>query len=215
MQVMIEDMESLVEETCAMADLSISMLERSVEAITEEDSSLADSITSDLERIERMDDEIEDAALQILCRFQPTASDARTVAAVLKSITHLERIAKYAANIAVATKYLEDKPSYPPLTLIKPVAEKALGLVRLVVNGFRNSSIDGFDTITERDDSLDASMKNDIQAIVAFINENEGSADVCIYYISVLKFLERVGDHACKMAEKVSYMVTGERATIA
>ena len=57
-------------------------------------------------------------------------------------------------------------------------------------------------------------MRRDLGAIVEFIDTHEGSADVCIYYISVLKFLERVGDHACKMAEKVCFMVTGKRATI-
>ena len=57
-------------------------------------------------------------------------------------------------------------------------------------------------------------MKDDLERIVDFINTHEGSADVCIYYISILKFLERVGDHACKMAEKVCFMVTGRRATI-
>ena len=50
--------------------------------------------------------------------------------------------------------------------------------------------------------------------IVGFINSNENSADVCTYYISILKFLERVGDHACKMAEKINFMVTGMHVVI-
>ncbi len=37
---------------------------------------------------------------------------------------------------------------------------------------------------------------------------------MCIYYISIIKFLERVGDHACKIAEKINFMVTGMRAHI-
>ena len=64
------------------------------------------------------------------------------------------------------------------------------------------------------DDYLDKTMRDDLYAIIEFINKNPGSADPCTYYISVLKFLERVGDHACKMAEKITFMVTGQRATI-
>lgn len=209
-----DDIDAVVAETCEMAKLSTEMLERAIQAVTDGDVDLADSIIADQAKIEKFDDEIEDAAIRILTLYQPTAVDTRTVATILKSITHLERIAKYSTNIATATKYLADKPSYEVVDLIEPVGEMALSLVKRVVTGFENKSIDGFKSIRETDDRLDDAMKEDLERIVDFINTHEGSADVCIYYISILKFLERVGDHACKMAEKVCFMVTGRRATI-
>ena len=209
-----DDIDAVVAETCEMAKLSTEMLERVIQAVTDGDVDLADSIIADQVKIEKFDDKIEDAAIRILTLYQPTAVDTRTVATILKSITHLERIAKYSTNIATATKYLADKPSYEVVDLIEPVGEMALGLVKRVVTGFENKSIDGFKSIRETDDRLDDAMKDDLERIVDFINTHEGSADVCIYYISILKFLERVGDHACKMAEKVCFMVTGRRATI-
>lgn len=209
-----DDIDAVVAETCEMAKLSTEMLERAIQAVTDGDVDLADSIIADQVKIEKFDDKIEDAAIRILTLYQPTAVDTRTVATILKSITHLERIAKYSTNIATATKYLADKPSYEVVDLIEPVGEMALGLVKRVVTGFENKSIDGFMSIRETDDRLDDAMKDDLERIVDFINTHEGSADVCIYYISILKFLERVGDHACKMAEKVCFMVTGRRATI-
>lgn len=209
-----DDIDAVVAETCEMAKLSTEMLERAIQAVTDGDVDLADSIIADQAKIEKFDDEIEDAAIRILTLYQPTAVDTRTVATILKSITHLERIAKYSTNIATATKYLADKPSYEVVDLIEPVGEMALGLVKRVVTGFENRSIDGFKSIRETDDRLDDAMKDDLERIVDFINTHEGSADVCIYYISILKFLERVGDHACKMAEKICFMVTGRRATI-
>ncbi len=209
-----DDIDAVVAETCDMAKLSTDMLERAIQAITDGDVDLADSIIADQAKIEKMDDDIEDAAIRILSLYQPTAGDARTIATVLKSITHLERIAKYSTNIATATKYLADKPVYDVVDLIGPVGDMAMSLVRLVVNGFENRSVEGFDRIEGIDDRLDEAMRRDLGAIVEYIDTHEGSADVCIYYISVLKFLERVGDHACKMAEKVCFMVTGKRATI-
>ena len=209
-----DDIDSVVAETNDMATLAVDMLERAIQAVKDGDVELADTIISDQDKIEKFDDEIEEAAIRILTIYQPTAGDTRTIATVLKSITHLERIAKYSTNIATATKYLADKPTYEVVELIGPAGDLALSLVKRVVNGFKNRSIDGFDKIPELDDRLDEAMKSDLEEIVQFINSHAGSADVCIYYISFLNFLERVGDHACKMAEKVSFMVTGKHATI-
>ena len=36
----------------------------------------------------------------------------------------------------------------------------------------------------------------------------------CTHYIMVARYLERCADHACKIAENVQYMETGERVEI-
>ena len=215
MQRFTEDIDSLVAETCDMANLAADMIDKSVQAIVDENLELADEVIDDFDRLTRYDDEIEEAAIRILTLYQPTAVDSRTVATVMKSITYLERIGKYGVNIAKATKYLSDKPMYEPVNMIAPMGETAVRMVKTVINGFEEKSVDGFDKISEMDDYLDRTMRDDLSKLVEFITANPDSADVCTYYISVLKYLERVGDHACKMAEKVNFMVTGMREHIA
>ena len=215
MQRFTEDIDSLVAETCEMANLAADMIDKSVQAIVDENLELADEVIDDFDRLTRYDDEIEEAAIRILTLYQPTAVDSRTVATVMKSITYLERIGKYGVNIAKATKYLSDKPMYEPVNMIAPMGETAVRMVKTVIKGFEEKSVDGFDKFQEMDDYLDRTMREDLAKLVEFITTNPDSADVCTYYISVLKYLERVGDHACKMAEKVNFMVTGMRAHIA
>ncbi len=215
MQRFTEDIDSLVAETCDMANLAADMIDKSVQAIVDENLELADEVIDDFDRLTRYDDEIEEAAIRILTLYQPTAVDSRTVATVMKSITYLERIGKYGVNIAKATKYLSDKPMYEPVNMIAPMGETAVRMVKTVIKGFEEKSVDGFDKFQEMDDYLDRTMREDLSRLVEFITANPESADVCTYYISVLKYLERVGDHACKMAEKVNFMVTGMRAHIA
>ncbi|TQS79851.1 MAG: hypothetical protein A3205_03485 [Methanomassiliicoccales archaeon Mx-03] len=197
-----------------MGNLACDMIEKSVQAIVDGNVVLADEVIDDFARMDRYDVEIEDAAIRILTLYQPTASDTRTIATILKSITYLERIGKYSYNIATATKYLSEKPMFEPVHLIQPVGEVAVRMVKIVTKAFDEKTVEGLDKISEMDDFLDKTMREDLIKIVDFINENEQSADVCTYYISVIKYLERVGDHACKMAEKVNFMVTGMRARI-
>ncbi len=209
-----DDIQTLVESTVSMGAIATDMIEKSVHAICEGDVDVAEEVMVDFDRVNRYDSEIEEMAIRILTLYQPTAVDTRTVATVLKCITYLERIAKYSRNIAKAAKYLSERPSYEPVETIRSMGETAVRMVKLVTRGFENASIDGFDRIVEMDDYLDRNMREDLNRIVKFINENPESADVCTYYISVLKFIERVGDHACKMAEKITFMVTGMRTTI-
>lgn len=146
--------------------------------------------------------------------YQPTAEDTRTVAAVLKCITYLERIAKYSRNIAIATEYLADKPDVEPMGSIGPMGETAVEMVRLATECFERRTVEGLGRITEMDDYLDGMMKACLSDTVEFMRHHPESADVCTYCISVMKYLERVGDHACKIAEKVTFMVTGEKVRI-
>ena len=214
MQRFLDDIEALVNETVDMGNLASEMIEKSVQAIVDGNIELADEVIDDFARVDRYDNEIEEAAIRILTIYQPTAVDTRTVATIMKSITYLERIGKYSYNIATATKYLSEKPMFEPVHLIQPFGEVAVRMVKLVTKAFEEKSADGLDKISEMDDYLDKTMREDLIKIIDFINENEQSADVCTYYISVIKYLERVGDHACKMAEKVNFMVTGMRARI-
>ena len=214
MQRFLDDIDALVNETVDMGNLACEMIERSVQAIVDGNVELAGEVIDDFARMDRYDVEIEDAAIRILTLYQPTASDTRTIATILKSITYLERIGKYSYNIATATKYLSEKPMFEPVHLIQPVGEVAVRMVKIVTKAFDEKTVEGLDKISEMDDFLDKTMREDLIKIIDFINENEQSADVCTYYISVIKYLERVGDHACKMAEKVNFMVTGMRARI-
>ena len=214
MQRFLEDIDALTNETVEMGNLACEMIEKSVQAIIDGNVDLAEEVIDDFARMDRYDHEIEDAAIRILTIYQPTAVDTRTVATILKSITYLERIGKYSYNIATATKYLSEKPMFEPVHLIQPVGEVAVRMVKIVTKAFDEKTVEGLDKISEMDDYLDKTMREDLIKIIDFINENEQSADVCTYYISVIKYLERVGDHACKMAEKVNFMVTGMRARI-
>ena len=214
MQRFIDDIDALTNETVDMGNLASEMIEKSVQAFVDGNVDLADEVIDDFARIDRLDNEIEEAAIRILTIYQPTASDTRTVATILKSITYLERIGKYSKNIAVATEYLSQRESYPPRDLIAPMGRTVVEMVRIVTKGFEEKSVDGFGSIVEKDDYLDETMRKSLMEIVGFINSNENSADVCTYYISILKFLERVGDHACKMAEKINFMVTGMHVVI-
>jgi phosphate transport system protein len=209
-----EEMTELRRCTMNMASLTASMVERSIDVLLDLDLEGAERMVDDFTKVDRLDRKIEESAIRILTLYQPMASDMRAVATYMKSITYMERIAKYCKNIAVAAQYLKDKPTYDVCECLRPMGDTAAEMVRIVIDGLMNASVDGFDRITDMDNILDDALRHDMKKIIDFITACPESADVCTYYISVMKFIERIGDHACKIAEKVTFMVTGFHAII-
>lgn len=209
-----DEIKCLINRVSEMSRLTAWMMEDSVKALTTGDTALAREVMEAFDRVDRYDREIEEAAVRILTLFQPAAGDLRTAVTVLKCITYLARIAKYSKKLCNAAEYLADKPRYPVFDLLVPMADMSAKMVRLASTGIEERSIEGFDRIVEMDDYLDSHLRTSIDEAVEYVKANPDSADVCIYYITVMKYLERVGDHSCKIAEKVTFMVSGERTRI-
>jgi phosphate transport system protein len=209
-----EDIEKLKTETGNMGMLALSMLEMSLKALREDDGDLAREVITDFNKITQYDIAIEADAIRILSLYQPTAADTRVVSTVLKSITYLERIGKYSKNIAIAALSLDGNMSSGRLEEIDHMSDGAVEMVRLVVTGFIKSSIEGFDNLRKMDDSLDEYRKNAIRDAVCYMKDHPDVIDLYTYYLSITRYLERVGDHACKIGEKVTFMVTGKHIEI-
>ena len=65
-----------------------------------------------------------------------------------------------------------------------------------------------------RDDTIDALRHSIFREGISHMMEDPRSITLCTHYIMVARYLERCADHACKIAENVHYMETGERIEI-
>jgi phosphate transport system protein len=92
------------------------------------------------------------------------------------------------------------------------------GLVNAMIDdgirAFETGSIEMIKDFSRRDDTVDALWHSVFRETLTFMMENPKTITRGTYYIMVARYLERSGDHACKMAENVHYMVTGERIEI-
>lgn len=208
------DMKEMTASITEMGELVAGMLERSVSALVNSDTETAAAVIKDYDRIAHLDSLIEEEALRILILYQPMASDMRFTATALKMITYLERIGKYSKNIAKAAIYLKDRPTTYHMDEVYAMCDIAVEMVRGVVTAFETRNTEKLETYAGLDDRMDRYRRTVIDANVDRMIHDQRSVEACTYYISVAKYLERVGDNACKLAEKVLYMVTGKRIEI-
>lgn len=206
-----DEMNDLVGQMNEMGDLTVSMLSKAVEAFDNRNTELAKTLYNDFARLSRMDSDIEELSLKILALYQPTAVDVRTVATILKAITYLERIGKYSLNIGKAAMKLSPNLPFKKIDQVQNMEKIALEMTQIAVSGFRNKTIEGFDRIRDLEHDLDDLRRAVLSCLVEYLKVHPESAEEYTKYLSVARHLERIGDHACKTAEKVTYMVVGKQ----
>ncbi len=210
------NLEDLKTSVLQMGIFALDMLSNSIIALKEQNTNLAKEIYEQKEILAEMDEKIEEQALKLLTLYQPMGKDIRTIGASLKLITYITRIGRYGKDIAkAALELMEEEPIAKLVTL--PSMEKE---VRKMIQ----DALDAYDTgdlskitpkdLTERDDSVDAQRYTIFRECVTYMMENPRNITRCANYIMIARYLERCGDHACKIAEKVHYMVHGKRVEI-
>jgi phosphate transport system protein len=208
------DMEKLNKEIDGMAELSKGMLKDSVKALIELDEHLAHDVLKRKGPLYKYDDNIEDQALKMLTLYSPMASDLRKIATVFKIITYLNRIGRYGYDIAKITTHLVGQPHVKRLVDIPHMAEIVESMIDDALEAFRTGDLELIKDLAHRDDLVDQLRYTVFRECLTYMMEDPKTITRCADYIMISRYLERCGDHACKIGEKVHFMVTGDRIEI-
>jgi phosphate transport system protein len=208
------ELERLKQDTIAMARLARTMLSDSVNALFLQDCAKAKEVVSNKRPLREMTISLEERAYQLIALYQPMAKDMRVIACILKMITAAERIGRYGKDIANMTKHLQDQPAFAEPLPIQHMAELVTGMIDDAVTSFEGENLDRIKEFPSRDDTVDALWHSIFRETLTFMMEDSTTITRSTYYIMVARYLERSGDHACKMAENIHYMITGERIEI-
>ena len=107
-----EELQRLETQALGALDLVVSMLDKTLDAITHQDIELATLVILDDDQIDGRYLEVHQGILSLLALQQPVASDLRVVAALLHVIKHAERMGDQCVNIA---KLLPISGNEPPV----------------------------------------------------------------------------------------------------
>lgn len=208
------ELNRLRQDTLDMARFARNMLCDSLQVLTAENIEAAKEVASRKKHIREMTIELEERTYQLIALYQPMAKDMRIVACMLKIISSSERIGRYGKDIANMVKHIKGQPEFVQPLPIVHMAGLVNGMIDNCIHAFETDSIDPIKDFSKRDDTVDALWHSVFREILTFMMENPRTITRGTYYIMVARYLERSGDHSCKMAENIHYMVTGERIEI-
>ncbi|MGC1120732.1 MAG: phosphate signaling complex protein PhoU [Candidatus Methanofastidiosia archaeon] len=207
-------LDDMKKEVLEMGFLAKEMLEKSILALKNQDLELAEEVISKKGEIAAMDFNIEKDVLHLVPLYQPMAKDMRTIACILKMITYLTRIGRYGKDIAKIVPELAQEPHICKLVSIPYMAEIVGGMIDDALKAFETEDLSLIADFDERDDDVDALRHSIFRECISYMAEDPKNITRCAHYIMIARYLERCADHACKIAEKIHYMVIGKHIEI-
>jgi phosphate transport system protein len=202
-------------EVLGMGKLALQMLDNSMKALASQDIELAEATETKKYKLLELDAEIEAKALKTIALYQPMAIDLRRLATILKMITYLARLGRYGKDIASAVEELSRKQPYPaPFVNLIHMWDHVKSMVEDALRAFEESDIKHIENFEARDDEIDKMRWSIFRECLSYMMEDPKTITHCAFFMMIARYLERCGDHACKIAEKVHYMVTGEHIEI-
>jgi phosphate transport system protein len=208
------ELKNLKTETLGMAHLGRFMLRTAVDALIRQDRELAATAVARKEEIHLMEVRLEEHCYQLIALNQPMAKDMRVIACTLKVITASLRIGRYGKVIANIARKISDQPHIANLMSIPHMAELVIDMIDDAIEAYDKDTLTLISDFSARDDTIDALRQSIFREAITYMMEDPKSITRCTHYILVARYLERCGDHACKIAENVHYMETGERIEI-
>jgi phosphate transport system protein len=203
-----KSLQELKDEIGRLGGMVEESLDKTFLALQTMDEALARDVIIHDDAIDHAESNIEKKCLSLFALQQPLARDLRMIGSTLKMITDLERIADHAADISELILRLAPKPQAIHPDIFR-MAEKARNMVGRSIDAFINQDMETARAVCRDDDAVDQLFNELVMHIATQIKSGDRSVEQLIDIMFIVKYLERIGDHATNICEWVVYNETG------
>ena len=204
-----QELEQLKGKLLEMSALVEAAVQRSVAAVAQKDRSAAEQVLHDEARINALEMEIDEFAINLLATQQPLAADLRLVVAALKINTDLERMGDLSVSIAQRAVSLLSEPVITPMVDIRHMSSLVESMVRKSLDAFVANDADMARSVLASDDAVDSLRTASYHELVSFMEKDPRNIPQALDLIGITRSLERIADHSTNIAEDVLFLVKG------
>jgi phosphate transport system protein len=182
-------------------------VERSRDALIDNDLSVVKEIASNEKLVNAKELQIDSRCETILALFTPVAVDLRFILSALKININLERIGDIADNIARMVAHT--KPGFDRDLLEKINAKDAfavsLDMYKNLLQAFEKEDTLLARDILIKDEAIDNITDEAVSIAEEYTKNRPESVTQAIPVISIMKMVERIGDHLKNIAEEIIF----------
>ena len=204
----------ITKDVLSMSSLTQNTMRNAVNALVDIDCDLAQEVIDRDPEIDDYELSIEEKCMVLQAEYQPVAIDLRYLHSISNIIIHLERIGDLSVNIARVTKRLAKlKKPY----LDKNIKELLIEMQNLVNSelskasaAFKNRDLKLATKLGKIDDDVDDIQKVIIKKLYSSAPSSQENIKIITNILLTSRYLERIGDHAVSIGERVQYFLTGD-----
>ena len=205
----VEELEQLKTKLLEMSSLVEAAIQRSISAVIQKDRSAAEEVFRNEARINEIEIDIDEFAINLLALKQPMAADLRLIVAALKINTDLERMGDLSVTIAERAMSLMEEPVIKPMIDIPHIAGLVQSMVRKSLDAFVARDADLARSVLASDDAVDSLRTACYHELVSFMEKDPQNIQQALDLLAVTRSLERLADHSTNIAEDVLFLVKG------
>jgi phosphate transport system protein len=204
-----EELQRLQRLIARMGGLAEAQLASAIQAVAERNSEMATATIRGDAKVDDLEQEVDDLAVQILARRQPVAVDLRMILSALKISAELERIADYAANVAKRAVALNQVAPVRPVHAIPRMGQIVKVMIKDVLDAYVSGDVEKAVRVWNRDEELDELYSSLFRELLTYMMEDPRNITASTHLLFIAKNIERIGDHATNIAETVHFLVRG------
>jgi phosphate transport system protein len=206
-----DELDDLGKTLVRMTQLVRTAMERATRALLDGDLSGAERVISDDPQVDALREDLEERTFQMIARQQPVATDLRLLVTTLHLSADLERMGDLARHIAKVARMRYPELAVPEEVrdVISQMGTVALSLVAKVADVIEGRDVALAQALEAEDDSMDA-LHRKLFTLLLSPNWTHG-VEAAIDMTLLGRYYERYADHAVSVAQRVVFIVTGER----
>ena len=205
-----EQLDLLNHELISMGGLCENAIAMSAKALTDHNKALAAKVPDLAAEIDQKERDIETMCLKLLLQQQPVARDLRVISSALKMVTDMERIGDNSGDIAeiVCVADFTDEDDLPN---IHDMALITIQMVTKSVDAFVKRDVALAREVVSTDDVVDQFFSEVKLELINRIKEGNTNGETTLDLLMIVKYFERIGDHAVNIAQWVIFSITGTK----
>ena len=185
-------------------------LAKALDALIRRDTALAREVIEGDRELDEMELRIGRETAAMFTRRQLMAADLRTVLAIIKIASTIERVGDLAKNTARRSITLSASPPLRTVSAVARLGRDTMMQFSDCLDAFAQRDDAMALTVWRKDEELD-NLYNGLQReIVQEMSADPSAVSQYTQLLFIAKNMERIGDHATFVAEMAHYIVTGE-----
>jgi phosphate transport system protein len=148
--------------------------------------------------------QVSELSMEIIARYQPVASDLRFIKSCIEISYGFFRYGRYARDIVEVLEMFGDLSSCDHKAVID-TASKALEMMRMSIDAYARRDLELARKISQMDDIVDEAYRSHMKRVMSRSTDLRCALSSAL----ILRYIERIADHAGYIGASVVYIVTG------